>query len=147
MPQTENRIPLRFKNRVYLINPDFGLVREIEHELGSAVQLLERLSRQDWKISELVTLTHMMLQAAGETVDYLFLGNQMLRALEQRMAIHGATVLSALVPAEEIPTKAFQNAGYTEKKQSRYFERRVPVQRAVATHLAELGGRILPRDL
>ncbi len=57
----------------------------------------------------------------------------MLRALEQHIAIYGATVLSALVPAA--------------KKQSRYVERRVPVQRAEATHLAELGGRILPRDL
>ncbi|WP_291382300.1 GNAT family N-acetyltransferase [Demequina sp.] len=75
------------------------------------------------------------------------IGSQMLRAVEQRLAAYGPNVLSALVPAEEIPTKAFQNAGYTEKKQLRYFERRVPVQRAEATHLAELGGRILPRDL
>ena len=75
------------------------------------------------------------------------IGSQLLRAVEQRLAAQGPAVLSALVPAEEIPTKAFQNAGYTEKKQLRYFERRVPVQRAEATHLAELGGRILPRDL
>lgn len=74
-------------------------------------------------------------------------GNQMLRAVEKRLVALGPNVLSALVPAEEIPTKAFENAGYTEKKQLRYFERRVPVQRAEATHLAELGGRILPGDL
>jgi len=74
-------------------------------------------------------------------------GSQMLRAVEQRLAGRGANVLSALVPAEEVPTKAFQNAGYTEKKQLRYFERRVPVQRAESRYLAELGGRMLPRDL
>lgn len=74
-------------------------------------------------------------------------GSQMLRAVEKRLAEDGPTVLSALVPAEEVPTKAFENAGYTEKKQLRYFERRVPVQRAEATHLAELGGRVLPGDL
>lgn len=51
----------------------------------------------------------------------------MLRAVEKRLAALGPNVLSALVPAEEIPTKAFENAGYTEKKQLRYFERRVPV--------------------
>ncbi|NYI42691.1 SpoVK/Ycf46/Vps4 family AAA+-type ATPase [Demequina lutea] len=75
------------------------------------------------------------------------IGSQMLRAVEQRLADNGANVLSALVPAEEVPTHAFRNAGYTEKKQLRYFERRVPVQRAEAKNLAELGGRILPRDL
>jgi transitional endoplasmic reticulum ATPase len=75
------------------------------------------------------------------------IGSQMLRAVEQRLAAQGPNVLSALVPAGEVPTKAFQNAGYSEKKQLRYFERRVPVQRAEAAHLAELGGRILPRDL
>jgi len=75
------------------------------------------------------------------------IGSKMLRAVEQRLADDGANVLSALVPAEEIPTNAFRNAGYTEKKQLRYFERRVPVQRAEAKHLAELGGRMLPSDL
>jgi SpoVK/Ycf46/Vps4 family AAA+-type ATPase len=75
------------------------------------------------------------------------IGSQLLRALEVRLTGHGPNVLSALVPVEEIPTKAFRNAGYTEKNQLRYFERRLPVQRAEAKHLAELGGRILPTDL
>ncbi len=79
MSPVKNSVPLCFKNKVYAVYPDFGLVREIEHELGSISALLDHFTCQNWKISELVTLTHMMLQAAGETVDYLSLGNQMLR--------------------------------------------------------------------
>ncbi len=79
MEQVMNGTPLRFGNRVYIVSPDFPLVREIEHELGSIAALLERFSQQSWEVSDLVTLTHMMLQSAGETVDYLRLGNTMLR--------------------------------------------------------------------
>ncbi|MBI3440660.1 MAG: gene transfer agent family protein [Proteobacteria bacterium] len=74
-----NSIALRFKNKVYAINASFPLVHEIEGELGSIAVLQERFSHMSWEISELVTLTHMMLQAAGETVDYLALGNLMLK--------------------------------------------------------------------
>lgn len=79
MAGIQKSIPLRFKNKVYAVQPDFALVREIERELGSAAILHERFSGMSWEISDLVTLTHMMLQAAGETVDYLSLGNLMLR--------------------------------------------------------------------
>ncbi len=74
-----NGIPLRFGDKVYIVIPDFSLVREIEHELGGLAALRENFSRQGWTISDLVTLIHMMLQAAGETVDYLLLGDTMLR--------------------------------------------------------------------
>jgi hypothetical protein len=70
---------LRFKEKVYTINPDFRLLREIEHELGSLAKVHERFTQMSWEISDLVTLTHMMLQSAGETVDYLHLGNLMLK--------------------------------------------------------------------
>ena len=79
MTQLKNSIPLRFGNKVYIVDPNFDLVREIESELGSVAALQEKFSNMSWEISELVTLTHMMLQAAGETVDYLFLGNSMLK--------------------------------------------------------------------
>ena len=79
MPEDKNGIPLRFKNRVYIICPDFRFVHEIEDELGGIPALQERMSQKDWKISELVALIHMMLQTAGETVDYLLLGNLMLK--------------------------------------------------------------------
>jgi hypothetical protein len=75
MPGTK----LLFKDKTYVINPDFRLMREIEHELGSLAKLQERFSQMSWEISDLVTLIHIMLQAAGETVDYLHLGNLMLK--------------------------------------------------------------------
>lgn len=79
MPSAESSIALCFKNKVYLVQPDFELIREIEGELGSAILLLESFSQKSWKVSDLVTMVHMMLQAAGETVDYFLLGNQMLK--------------------------------------------------------------------
>jgi hypothetical protein len=79
MFDTKTGAKLRFKGKIYTINPDFKLMREIEHELGSLAKLQERFSQMSWEISDLVTLTHMMLQSAGETVDYLHLGNLMLK--------------------------------------------------------------------
>jgi len=79
MSDIMNGAVLHFRNKAYTIRPDFALVREIEHELGSVATLQGCFSDMSWEISDLVTLTHMMLQAAGETVDYLALGNAMLR--------------------------------------------------------------------
>lgn len=79
MAENESGVPFRFENRVYVIRPDFRFVREIEEELGSLPALQEKFSRKDWRVSDLVTLAHMMLQAAGRTVDYVFLGDLMLK--------------------------------------------------------------------
>ena len=72
-------IPLRFENRLFTVKADFTLIREIENELGSISVLRDRFSGGSWTVSDLVTLVQMLLQAAGRTVDYLLLGNTMLR--------------------------------------------------------------------
>lgn len=92
---------LSFNNRVYVIHPDFALVREIEEELGSASLLLERFSRGGWQISELVTLTQMMLQSVGETVDYLVLGNCMLRDGLQGYLLFAQLFLGSVISRQE----------------------------------------------
>ncbi len=74
-----NNISLRFENRIFTVTPDFTLVREIEHDLGSISALWEKFSRTGWLVSDLVALMQMLLQAAGKTVDYVMLGNAMLR--------------------------------------------------------------------
>src|ERR1700729_1769859 len=79
MTQKTNTIPLRFENRVFIVTPDFTLVREIENELGSISALREHFLRTGWLVSDLVALVQMLLQAAGKPVDYLLLGNAMLR--------------------------------------------------------------------
>jgi hypothetical protein len=79
MAPENDSIPIRFKNRVYALRPDFSLIREIEQELDGLPALREKFTGAGWTISELVTLTQILLQAAGETVDYLHLGNQMLQ--------------------------------------------------------------------
>jgi hypothetical protein len=78
MSEKQNTIPLRFENRVFIVAPDFILVREIENELGSISALRENFSRNGWLVSDLVALMQMLLQAAGKAVDYILLGNAML---------------------------------------------------------------------
>ncbi len=75
------------------------------------------------------------------------IGTALLAALEARMAPHGMTKLSALMPESETKIDAFENRGFEVKKNLRYFERHIPVQREELKLLGELGGRILPRDL
>jgi hypothetical protein len=72
-------VVLRFGGRDYRIAPDMALVADIEGELGGVENLLFRLTNGFWKVSDLVTLIHMMLQAAGRTVDYAELGDLMLK--------------------------------------------------------------------
>lgn len=75
------------------------------------------------------------------------IGTLLLAAVENRMAVHGLNKLSALMPETETRVEAFTNRGFVVKKNLRYFERRIPVQRAELGVLEELGGRVLPRDL
>ena len=75
----ENTLPLRFENRLFTIRPDFSLVREIENELGSISALRENFLCNGWLVADLVALVQMLLQAAGRPVDYILLGNVMLR--------------------------------------------------------------------
>lgn len=80
-----------FDNRDYVLTPGFALVREIEEELGGISLLRGRFLQNRWEVSELVTLMQMMLQAAGETVDYDVLGGRM---LEEGMGRYLVAVLS-----------------------------------------------------
>ncbi|WP_104163686.1 ATP-binding protein [Cryobacterium sp. N22] len=75
------------------------------------------------------------------------IGSALLAALERRMAPHGLTKLSALMPETATRVDAFLNRGFEIKNHLSYFERRIPVQGQEIRALAELGGRILPRDL
>ena len=75
------------------------------------------------------------------------IGTALLSALERRMAHLGLTKLSALMPDTETRVDAFLNRGFKDVKNLRFFERQIPVQRAELGPLAQLGGRVLPRDL
>lgn len=74
-------------------------------------------------------------------------GKRMLAALEHRMAGLGLQKLSVLLPESAVRTDAFSDQGFVAKKNLRYFERQLPVQRKELDTLSELGGRILPRGL
>ena len=75
------------------------------------------------------------------------IGTAMLAALEKRMARYGFAKLSALLPESGNRVDVFVNRGFEVKKNLCYFERHIPVQREELRSLAELGGRMLPRDL
>lgn len=75
------------------------------------------------------------------------IGQSMLAALEKRMAPLGLSKLSALVPDTAVRVDAFVDQGFEVKKNLRYFEREIPIQRKELGTLAELGGRIMPRGL
>ncbi|TXN32803.1 ATP-binding protein [Lacisediminihabitans profunda] len=74
-------------------------------------------------------------------------GRALLAALERQMAPHGLSKLSALLPDTAMRVDAFVDQGFEIKKNLRYFERQIPVQRKELDTLAELGGRVLPRGL
>lgn len=59
--------------------PDLTLIEEIEVELGNIFLLERSLSENAWRSGDLVTLTQILLQAAGEVVDYRALTETMLR--------------------------------------------------------------------
>lgn len=73
-------ISINFDGKAYYIEPKFEIVCEIEEELGASSELMSRFARDQWKVSELVTLVHIILQYAGRTVDYVDLGNSMIEA-------------------------------------------------------------------
>ncbi|APH46006.1 AAA family ATPase [Microbacterium sp. 1.5R] len=75
------------------------------------------------------------------------IGSSLLAALEARMAPHGISKLSALMPAAETRIGAFLRQGFVLKQDLHYFERYVPVQREELKVLAELGGRVMARGL
>ena len=75
------------------------------------------------------------------------IGAAMLAALETRMVPHGLSKMSALMPETETGVDAFAGQGYVLKKNLRYFERHIPIQREELKSLTELGGRVLPRNL
>jgi AAA+ superfamily predicted ATPase/N-acetylglutamate synthase-like GNAT family acetyltransferase len=75
------------------------------------------------------------------------IGSALLMALEAKMAPHGLSKLSALMPDTESRVDAFLSRGLEVKQNLRYFERHIPVQREELRLLGELGGRVLARDL
>ena len=72
-------------------------------------------------------------------------GPRMLAALERHMAPLGLAKLSALMPDSRAGLDDFVAQGFELKRNLRYVERELPVQREELVVLRELGGRILPR--
>ncbi len=69
---------LLYGHKPLRIAPHIRLVCEIEDELGSAARLQRQFAAQEWRVCDLVSIVQMMLQAAGEAVDYKTLGNKIL---------------------------------------------------------------------
>ena len=90
-------IALQFKNNIYTIKPTMQLVGDIEYELGSIKNLQFRLLHDLWKISDVVSLVHMMLASAGKTVDYAVLGDSMLQDGMEKYKAQALNVLNKIL--------------------------------------------------
>ncbi|TXR55167.1 ATP-binding protein [Quadrisphaera setariae] len=82
----------------------------------------------------------------GTAAGHEGLGPRLLAALEREMTGSGLTKLSALLTDDPAALGAFHRQGFRTLKDLHYLERDLPLQRAEVALLAELGGRMLPRD-
>jgi hypothetical protein len=74
-----NGIKLTYAERCFTIHADMRLVAEIEGELGGMPALKHKFDTEGWTVTELVTLVQMLLQQAGKAVDFIELGDRMLK--------------------------------------------------------------------
>ena len=72
-------INFSFDGRVYKLVPDFNLICEVEEELGGVPELLERFIKKKWQARELTVLMHILLYKAGRNIDFIELGNKLLK--------------------------------------------------------------------
>lgn len=72
-------IGLTYAARCFVVHPDMRLVTEIEGELGGMPALKQKFDTDGWTVTELVALVQMLLQQAGTPVDFIELGNRMLK--------------------------------------------------------------------
>ena len=75
------------------------------------------------------------------------IGSALLTSLESRLTLLGLTKLSILVPDQLHDTGVLHRAGFYEKNQLTYFERKLPLGEKEREILSRLGGRLLPSDL
>lgn len=90
--------PLNFEGRTYRIAPVIRLICEIEDELGGIPQLAADFSSNGWRISDLVSLVHMMLASAGKETDYSVLGNRVLEEGVGKYLLAAQRFLCGLTP-------------------------------------------------
>lgn len=74
-----NGINLTYAERCFIVQPDMRLVAEIEGELGGMPALKQKFDTDGWTVTELVALVQMLLQQAGKAVDFIELGDRMLK--------------------------------------------------------------------
>lgn len=94
-------VHIPFEKRLYAAPVDFGLLLTMEDELGAIPALRSRFCEGVWRVSELVSVVHMLLFAAGKTVDYQTLGQKMLHEGMGPYLKITRDFLDALLPKDE----------------------------------------------
>lgn len=74
------------------------------------------------------------------------IGSALLAELERRLRALGVRHISALLPAGATGAKALENSGYRFRNELIYYEKVEHLAVGDADLLAELGGRVLPKD-
>jgi transitional endoplasmic reticulum ATPase len=73
---------------------------------------------------------------------YHGIGSGLLSVLEERLAHRGVRRIGALLPAHETGEAAFLNSGYASRPDTIYFEKVLPLARAEAIILDQVGGAV-----
>ncbi len=94
-------IALKIEERIYKIAPDMNIVCAIEDELGGIPALARRLTSGNWRMAELVTLIHIMLQMAGKNMDFMTLGNVILKEGAMPYLASARQFLNMILPKEQ----------------------------------------------
>jgi len=71
-------IDIPLDQKVYQIRLTMDLMCEIEKEMGCFSSLISQFKNEQWSLSEVVTLIHIMLASGGHEIDYMDLGNKIL---------------------------------------------------------------------
>lgn len=69
----------RHAEKLYRLEPRAQFVCAVEDELGPLPQLAARFRSHEWRMTELIALMQMFLQACGEQADFYALGDDILR--------------------------------------------------------------------
>ncbi|MFN7115003.1 MAG: GTA-gp10 family protein [Alphaproteobacteria bacterium] len=92
--------PFNFRHggKLYRLAPDARLACAIEDEMGALPVLALRFKSGGWRMTELITITQMFLQACGESTDFYTLGDEILAT---GLAAPLAAVRRFLAPFDE----------------------------------------------
>lgn len=72
-------IDLKILDESYKIPVTFGLVTEVEEEMGGLIKVLNKFQNSEWQVQDIVHLLHIMISQDKEPPAYDHLGDTVVR--------------------------------------------------------------------